>query len=443
MFPSSTYPPMAQRASLLDACVGPEAGAFAARETIALDDGRADADAFLLAAVGRAMRRVLVRQAPQALAYGPGEGITALREWVAAYLAEQGVRVAPRQVLITSGSRQALDLLGKVLLDPASPLLVQRPTRLGALQAFRPYAPRLVGVRGDEHGPDPQAFADALPGARMAYLQPHVADPGGQAIAPARAEELAARLARSQCWLVEDHGHGELWFDAPPAPGLLARGVAHGVHVGSFSKMLFPGLRLGWVAGHARLVDKLAQARRAAGLQPSSLGQWVLLELLRDGVVQRHLPLLRARWRERRDALLVALQRHMPPGVAWTRPRGGMSVWLTLPESIDAAQLLEPAHRLGLPILPGSAFDVGAGGCASFGDCCACRYVDDAQAAAPVRNALRMGYAGLPTEALEPCARRLGGLLRALAPGVHGAAQGCPGAREHASPVRVQRMRQA
>ncbi len=399
----TTLPPMAQRAALFEAG---ESREF----PFGSDEGR-DLELLPVAAVGRAMRRVLARRAPQALQHGPCEGLEPLREWLCAHLRAQGLRLEPSQVLISSGSRHALDLLGKVLLDAASPVLVQRPTRLGALRALRPYGPRLVGLRCDGEGPEPEAFGNALPGARMAYLQSRFDDPTGRSIAEARARELARRIAASQCWLVEDQTYGDFWFDTPPAPGLLARGVEHGVVVGSFSALVFPGLRLGWVAGHPRLIARLAQARRAAEPQPCSLSQWVLLHLLREGFVERQLPGLRMRLRERRDAVLDALQRHMPEGVSWVRPQGGVHLWLSLPQGVDAAELLAPLGKEGLPLLPGQFFDAGAGGCASFGDCSQCRFADDPEGAAPVRNALRLGFASLPLRAVEPCVARLAGLL--------------------------------
>ena len=432
----TTLPPMAQRAALLEAGEGREF-------PFGSGEGR-ELELLPVAAVGRAMRRVLARRAPQALQYGPCEGLEPLREWVCAHLGAQGLRLEPSQVLISSGSRHALDLLGKVLLDPASPVLVQRPTRLGALRALRPYGPRLVGLRCDGQGPEPEAFANALPGARMAYLQPRFDDPTGQAIADARARELARQIAASRCWLVEDQTYGELWFDAPPAPGLLARGVEHGVVLGSFSALVFPGLRLGWVAGHPRLIGRLAQARRAAGPQPCSLSQWVLLHMLREGFVERQLPGLRARVRERRDALLDALRRHMPDGVAWTRPQGGAHLWLSLPQGLDAAELLGPLGKEGLPLLPGQLFDVGAGGCASFGDCSQCRFAEDPEAAAPVRNALRLGFASLPLRAVEPCVARLAGLLGGATQGaMRGRARMGRERGRQLAPLRAHRLRQA
>ncbi len=422
---------MARRAALLGPSPLDELSGPACRgEMISLAGGLPDAATFPVQAVAEAARRVLSRQPRAALQYGPGEGLGPLREWVAEYLRGHGIELPPGQVLITSGSQQALDLLGKVLLDPASPLLVQRPTYLGALQAFRPFAPRMVGLPEDDLGPEPEAFAAALAGARMAYLQPRFANPSGRSIAPARAEQLGRLLARSECWPVEDDPYCELWFDEAPPPGLLARGGAHGVHVGTFSKMLFPGLRLGWVAGHAGLLRKLTQAKQAADLQSSSLDQWLLLELLRDGLPQRMLPRLRIVYRERRDAMLEALSRHMPAGTFWSRPRGGMFIWLTLPQPLDARDIAAAARRQGVLVLPGLAFDVGAGGCDSFGACCDCRFACDPEAAEPARNTLRLAYAGADRASIERAVSVLGGIVRGA---LHGDAGPCTRPRRAAA----------
>ena len=415
------HPEMARRAALLGPSPMDEfLGAADRGATISLAGGLPDAATFPVRDAAEAARRVLSRQPRESLQYGPSEGLAPLREWVAEYLRGQGIELQAAQVLITTGSQQALDLLGKVLLDPASPLLVQRPTYLGALQAFRTYAPRMVGLPEDDLGPDPEAFAGALAGSRMAYLQPRFANPSGRSIAPARAGQLCALLAQSDCWLVEDDPYCELWFDEPPPPGLLARGVSHGVHVGTFSKMLFPGLRLGWVAGHAELLRKLTQAKQAADLQSSSLDQWLLLELLRDGLPQRMLPRLRILYRERRDAMLDALSRHMPAGVFWSRPRGGMFVWLSLPMSLDARDIAAAARRQGVLVLPGLVFDVGAGGCESFGSCCDCRFADDPEAAAPARNTLRLAFAGADRPRIERAISILAAVVRAA---LHGDSQ--------------------
>jgi 2-aminoadipate transaminase len=401
-------PLLAQRAERLRSSAIRDLLHLAGRaDVVSLAGGLPDAASFPAEALREAADRVL-RQRPQAaLQYGPTEGIAPLREWVAAHLEAQGMRFSPSQILITSGSQQGLDLLGKVLIDNGSPVLVERPSYLGALQAFALYGPRLIGIEADDDGPLPAPFAAAMPGARLAYLQPRFSNPAGRSIAPARADALAAQLAASNTWLVEDDPYGELWFDEPPAPGLIARGVPQGAHLGTFSKVLAPGLRLAWVAGPQMLIDKLAQAKQAADLQTASFNQWVLLEALHADVIERGLPGLRTLYRSRRDAMLAALTAHMPAGVLWTQPAGGLFVWLTLPAGMDAATLLPQAVARGVAYVPGETFNVGA--------------------AAP--NTLRLSFSNVEASVLQDAVARLGALFTealAAAPAVTAAASPTP-----------------
>ncbi len=392
MMPSSRsqLPGLAQRAERLRSSAIRELLHLTERaDVVSLAGGLPDAASFPAEAMREAADRVLRERPRVALQYGPTEGIAPLREWVAASLRKQGMDFNPAQVLITCGSQQGLDLLGKVLIDPGSPVLVERPSYLGALQAFALYGPRLVGIEADDDGPLPEQLAAALPGARMAYLQPRFSNPAGRSIAPRRADALAAQLAASSAWLVEDDPYGELWFDTPPEPGLIARGVAQGVHLGTFSKVLAPGLRLAWVAGPQVLIDKLAQAKQAADLQTASFNQWVLLQALQAGVIEHGLPQLRQIYRTRRDAMLQALADHMPAGVSWTRPAGGLFVWLTLPAGMDAANLLPQAVARGVAYVPGATFSVGA--------------------VAP--NTLRLSFSNVEATILQDAVARLGALL--------------------------------
>ena len=392
MMPSSRsqLPGLAQRAERLRSSAIRELLHLTERaDVVSLAGGLPDAASFPAEALREAADRVLRERPRVALQYGPTEGIAPLREWVAASLRKQGMDFNPAQVLITCGSQQGLDLLGKVLIDPGSPVLVERPSYLGALQAFALYGPRLVGIEADDDGPLPEQLAAALPGARMAYLQPRFSNPAGRSIAPRRADALAAQLAASSAWLVEDDPYGELWFDTPPEPGLIARGVAQGVHLGTFSKVLAPGLRLAWVAGPQVLIDKLAQAKQAADLQTASFNQWVLLQALQAGVIEHGLPQLRQIYRTRRDAMLQALANHMPAGVSWTRPAGGLFVWLTLPAGMDAANLLPQAVARGVAYVPGATFSVGA--------------------VAP--NTLRLSFSNVEATILQDAVARLGALL--------------------------------
>ncbi len=298
----------------------------------------------------------------RALQYSASEGYGPLREWVADHLHRtQGLAVSPGQVLITSGSQQGLDLVAKVLVDAGSTVLVESPTYLGALQAFAPMEPRFAGIACDDDGPDPAAIAAAALGAdaRFLYLLPNFQNPSGRSIAAGRRQAVVDQALQSGVPIIEDNPYGELWFDAPPPPCLASLAPDATVYLGSVSKTLAPGLRLGFVVAPTALFPKLLQAKQASDLHTASLNQRLVHEVIRDGFLDRHVPTIRALYRSQRDAMLRALERHMPDDVAWTRPAGGMFLWLELPAGIDATSLLDDAVALGVAFVPGAPFFAG------------------------------------------------------------------------------------
>jgi 2-aminoadipate transaminase len=258
-------------------------------------------------------------------------------------------------VLITSGSQQGLDLVGKVLLDPGSAVAVESPTYLGALQAFAPYEPEFVALEGDDEGPLPASLA-ARRGARFAYLLPNFQNPTGRCLGAGRREALAEAAQAAGLPVVEDNPYGELWYDAPPPPPLAARLGEQAVCLGSFSKVLAPGLRLGYVLAPPALFGKLLQAKQAADLHTPSFNQRIVHAVLASGMLPAHVAATRARYREHRDAMAAALAAHMPAGVRWQVPSGGMFFWLSLPEGLDAAALLPRAVDAGVAYVPGDSF---------------------------------------------------------------------------------------
>ena len=313
---------------------------------------------FPVAAFADACARVLRDDGPGALQYAASEGYAPLREWVAAQLAW---RVAPSQVIITTGSQQGLDLVGKVLIDPGSRVLVETPTYLGALQAFAPMEPMPVGVTSDAEGPDVQDMhANAGSGAdaaRFFYLLPNFHDPTGRSMSEARRADLVAQASRLGLPLVEDNPYGDLWFDQPPPLPLTARHPEGGIYLGSFSKVLAPGLRLGYLVAPKSIVPKLLQAKQAADLHSPSFNQRLVAEVLKDGFLDRHVPSIRALYRAQCQAMLAALQHEMAGlGVTWNEPDGGMFLWARLPEGMDAMALLPQAVERGVAFVPGAAF---------------------------------------------------------------------------------------
>ena len=322
---------------------------------VSLAGGLPSPDTFPVEAMREAAQRVLRESPREALQYAASEGYGPLREWVAGHLAEQGLRVQASQVLITTGSQQGLDLVGKVLVDAGSPVAVESPTYLGALQAFTPYEPQFVSVDCDDDGPLPEAL-EAARGARFLYVLPNFQNPSGRCMSEGRRAALVERAIALGLPLIEDNPYGDLWFDAAPPAALASRWPEGSVYLGSFSKVLAPGLRLGYVVAPKALCPKLLQAKQAADLHTPSFNQRVVHEVIREGFLQTHVPTIRARYRAQRDAMRAALERHLPPGCRWNVPVGGMFFWIELPEGVDAMQLLPHAVERGMAFVPGAAF---------------------------------------------------------------------------------------
>ena len=301
--------------------------------------------------------------AKPSLQYASSEGLPELRAWVASELGKQGATVSPDQVLITTGSQQGLDLIAKVLIDKDSRLLVESPTYLGALQAFTPMQPAVESIESDSGGVCPSALREALQKGerpRFIYLLPNFQNPTGRTMDEARREAVIAVCREHGLPIVEDNPYGELWFDAPPPKPLLARWPEGVVYLGSFSKILAPGLRLGYIVAPPALYPKLLQAKQAADLHTPGFNQRVVAEVIKDGFLDQHVPTIRARYHAQRDAMLAALARELgPTGAEWTQPVGGMFVWVRLPERLNAQALLPKAVDAGMAFVPGAPFYAG------------------------------------------------------------------------------------
>ena len=298
--------------------------------------------------------------AKPSLQYASSEGLPELRQWVADEMGKHGATVSPEQVLITTGSQQGLDLIAKVLLDKGCRLLVESPTYLGALQAFTPMQPVPENVASDDGGVSPQALREALQKGerpRFIYLLPNFQNPTGRTMDETRRQQVIAVCREFGLPIVEDNPYGELWFEqTPPAP-LLARWPEGVVYLGSFSKILAPGLRLGYLIAPPALYPKLLQAKQAADLHTPGFNQRVVAEVIKDGFLDQHVPTIRARYHAQRDAMLAALARELgPTGAEWTRPVGGMFVWVRLPEGLNAQALLPKAVDAGMAFVPGAPF---------------------------------------------------------------------------------------
>lgn len=338
-----------------------------------------------------AFDKVLSQQGKIALQYGPTDGYGPLREWIANRLSTAGSKILPEQVLMVSGSQQALDLLGKVLIDEGSKVLVETPSYLGALQAFSVYRPEFVSVATDDAGLVPQSVAAVAEGARLLYALPNFQNPTGRSLSVERRIELVETCARLGLPLIEDDPYGALSYRGEPAPTMVAMNPTGVIYMGSFSKVLTPGIRLGYVVAPLPLLRRLELAKQAADLHTAQLTQMVVYQVIKDGFLDRHIPTIRTLYANQCQAMLDAMTEHFPSSVTWTKPEGGMFIWVTLPKHIDSMKLLEAALEQQVAFVPGAPF----------------------YANTPETNTLRLSFVTVPPERIREGIARLGKLIAA------------------------------
>ncbi|WNO04932.1 PLP-dependent aminotransferase family protein [Rhodoferax mekongensis] len=343
---------------------------------ISFAGGLPSSKTFPVAEFEAACAKVLKDDPAGALQYAASEGYGPLRELVAAQLKAQSAaagvtwNVDPAQVLITTGSQQGLDLVAKILIDKDSKVLVESPTYLGAVMAFTPMEPNVVSVASDAEGVDIADLRDKSKDARFLYVLPNFQNPTGRSMTEARRAALSAEAARSGLPLMEDNPYGDLWFDqAPPAP-LTARNPEGGIYLGSFSKVLAPGLRMGFIVAPKAVYPKLLQAKQAADLHSPGFNQRLIFEVMQNGFLDRHVPTIRSLYKAQRDAMLEALAQHFPESdgpdsanadstFTWNTPAGGMFLWARLPAGMNAVDLLPHAVDKGVAFVPGAPFYAG------------------------------------------------------------------------------------
>ncbi|MFT4148780.1 MAG: PLP-dependent aminotransferase family protein [Paracoccaceae bacterium] len=297
-----------------------------------------------------------------ALAYAPIEGLPALRELIAARFAAPGLPLTRDNVLITSGGMQGLDLLGKVLIDEGGLIAAQTPAYLGALDAWKPRRPRYRPMRLEEPGFDPVA---ALTGAQFAYTVPNFSNPTGRLVTEAERRALVAAAQATGTWLVEDDPYGTLHYDGAPLPRMLTLSATGGascdgpvVYMGTLSKELAPGFRIGWVIAAPAMIGALVAAKQGSDMSTSGIGQRIALDALAGGLTDRVLPVILDLYRSRRDALCRHMAAHLGGLFDWQVPAGGMFVWATARDPrMDTDALLRQALAHGVCVTPSSVFD--------------------------------------------------------------------------------------
>lgn len=331
-------------------------------EVLSFAVGLPDPDLFDVEGLRTAFDRALTGPGAGAnLQYSPTAGLANLREIVAARLTGEGLATSAGQVLVSTGSQQALTLVAMLLIDPDAVVLVEEPTYLAALEPFRLLGGRAVPVASDDDGIVPEALEEALRAhdARLLYLCPTFANPTGRTLTPARREQVARLVAEHDAWLVEDDPYSGLRYDGAPVTPISAHPalVGRSVYLGTFSKVGCPGLRIGWMRVPEAIMSALSGLKQTADMHTSTLDQAAAAHYLTDADLDSHVATLCEAYRPRRDAMVDAMAATFPPGSTWSRPEGGMFVWARLPEGYDATALLLPAlDREHVAFVPGTPF---------------------------------------------------------------------------------------
>jgi len=309
--------------------------------------------------------RVLTERGSTALQYGSGQGDVTLREQILEVIGEVGVTAHPDDIVVTPGSQMALDLVTRVFCDPGDVVLVEAPSYVGALGVFRAYECDVIHVAMDDEGLVPTALAEAIVAARVAgkrvkmiYTIPSFHNPAGVTQGPARRAEILAIAQREGIALLEDDPYGLLGFEGEPPRAIRADDSEGVIYLGSFSKTIASGLRVGWAVAPHGVREKLVLAAESAVLCPSNYAQLTVSEYLATQPWREQIKVFREVYRERRDALLESLQALMPAGTTWTLPAGGFYSWLTLPEGLDATAMLPRAVAALVAYVPGTGFYV-------------------------------------------------------------------------------------
>ncbi|GAA4541014.1 aminotransferase-like domain-containing protein [Streptomyces collinus] len=360
----SSVPPLAARARAVGGSPVRDILAVTARpEVINFAGGLPAPELFDAKGIAAAYEAVLAEAPARALQYSTTEGEPALRDALAARTTARGLPTGPDDLLVTTGSQQALSLLATALVEPGDTVLVENPCYLAALQAFGFAGARVLAVPGDEHGVDPGALEELVVRERpkLLYTVPTFQNPTGRTLPAGRRAAVAAVAARHGLWIVEDDPYGELRYEGERLPWIAAHPGAEDrtVLLGSFSKVMAPGLRLGWLRAPGELRRACTVAKQAADLHTPTVNQLAAARYLADNDLDAHVARVAGVYRERRDAMLSGLAAALPTGSVWNRPEGGMFLWACLPQPYDTTALLPRVVRENVAYVPGAPFYAG------------------------------------------------------------------------------------
>jgi 2-aminoadipate transaminase len=343
-------------------------------EVISFGGGMPAPDVFPVDEFAAACETVLKERSAEALQYGSTEGYPPLREMIARHTGRYGISVSPENILISTGSQQALDLIGKVFINPGDRILVEEPTYMGALQAWNAYGAEYVTVPMDENGMVTDALEGALrSGVKFIYVLPNFQNPTGVTLSLERRKQLIEIADHYGVPIIEDDPYGQLRYEGENLPSIVnldnefrKNGTneygGNVIYLSTFSKTLAPGLRLAWVIAPIQVIRKLVQAKQGADLHTATFNQIVAYEVARGGFMDRHIWMIRRVYGERRNIMLDAMEELFPPGVTWTKPQGGLFLWGMLPMGMDSTQILKVAIERNVAFVPGTSFYALGGG---------------------------------------------------------------------------------
>lgn len=343
-------------------------------EMISFAGGLPAPEVFPVDAFEEAACYVLKTYKSRALQYSTTEGYPPLRQWIVDYMSRYGIESSSENILICSGSQQALDIMGKILINPGDLILTEEPTYLGALQAWRSYQAEYVSVPIDDHGIRTDLLEQALcSGPKFMYILPNFQNPGGVTLSLERRHRLIDIADHYGVPIIEDDPYGELRYEGEHLPPLVVLDAkrlknrpnysnGHGfmqgnvIYISTFSKTLAPGLRLAWIVAPEEVVQRCVMVKQGMDLHTSTLIQMMAYEVLKNGFLDEHIRLIRQVYGERRDVMLDSLERYFPPDARWTHPKGGLFLWVTLPHEIDTLALMPKALENKVAFVPGTAF---------------------------------------------------------------------------------------
>ncbi|MDN5298033.1 MAG: 2-aminoadipate transaminase [Clostridiales bacterium] len=360
---------------------------------ISFAGGLPSKDAFPMEAIERATQKAIELYGYQNFQYGATEGVPALRQEIVKIMADRELTVADDELLITTGSQQALDICAKAFIDKGDYIICESPTYLAAINAFKAYQPNFLDAPMDDEGIIPEAVEDYLKNykVKFMYVIPDFQNPTGRSLSQERRKKLVAIANQYDVLIIEDSPYAELSFDGKPEKPLKAYDTEDRViYLSTFSKIVCPGLRLGWVAAPAKLAEKISLLKQATDLHTNQFAQYIVATYLQDNDINAQIDRIRDIYRVKRDAMLNAIEAYFPEGVYYSKPTGGMFIWAELPEHIETRPLSDEALEYRIGFVPGDAFYPNGG----------------------FNNGMRINFSNASIEEIETGIKRLGDLIK-------------------------------